>query len=334
MPSIIHVAREAKVAISTVSLTLNSPQRVSAGTRRKVERAIRQVGYRPRETKRKYHIGVLYSPGLMIHGVLVDYCRQWITAVRETFEHQGADVSLFQIQPHIDQDPLFARNLESGDFDALVTMGVYERHGYLDAIVKQGTAIVAINHSMAGKGIGCVSADHPEAGRAAAAHLAELGHRRLALGFPASGRQAVLDVRRGFLEETRRRGLEEPVDLEFGFDFDDLAMYQRQARRLMEAGATGCFCGSPSAMRIGDALGALGVDVPRQMSLLGLDNLGLQTCGRRLTTLESDAKVIGRLAGQMVQQMLDGQGEVVRMSATVAVKLIAGQTVEPVGPGQ
>ncbi len=329
MASIVHVAREAKVAVSTVSLTLNSPQRVSPRTRRKVERAIRQVGYRRREAQRKCHIGVLYSPGLMIHGVLVDYCRQWITAVRLTFEHQGADVSLFQVQPHIDKDPLFARSLESGDFDALVTMGVYERHGYLDAIVKQGTPVVAINHPPGGRGIGCVSADHKEAGRMAAAHLADLGHERLALGFPATGRRAVLEVRQGFLDEVRRRGLGDPVDLDFGFDFDDLEMYQRQARKLIDAKVTACFSGSPSTMRLGNALAEMGVAVPDQISLLGLDNLGLETGGRRLTTLESDAEVMGRLAGQMVRQLLDGAGQVVAMSATVAVKLVPGQTVAP-----
>jgi len=327
MSSIVQVAREAKVAVSTVSLTLNSPQRVRPATRRKVECAIRQVGYRPRETAKKCHIGVLYSPGLLIHGVMVDYCRQWIAAVRETFEHQGLDVSVYQIQPHIDKDPLFFQALDAGDFNALVTMGVYEKHGYFDAIARKGTPVVVINHPITGKGIGNVTMDHPEAGRQAAAYLADKGHRRLGLGFLAPGRRAGTEVRQRFLDEVRRRGLDVPFDLEDISNFDDLPAYEQQARRVMEAGVTACFYGSPPAMRLGNALVALGVQVPRQVSLLGLDNLGLHIGNKTLTTLDSDTKLMGRLAGQMVQQMLDGRGELVRMLATVSTKLIEGQTV-------
>jgi len=327
MSSIVQVAREAKVAVSTVSLTLNSPQRVRPVTRRKVERAMRQVGYRPRETAKKCHIGVLYSPGLLIHGVMVDYCRQWIAAVRETFEHQGLDVSVYQIQQHIEKDPLFSHNLEAGDFSALVTMGVYEKHGYFDAIAKQDTPVVVINHPIAGKGIGSVTVDHLEAGRLAAGYLADKGHRRLGLGFLAPRRRAGMEVRQGFLDEVSRRGLDVPFDLEDISDFDDLPAYEQQARRVMEAGVTACFYGSPPAMRLGNALVALGVKIPRQVSLLGLDNLGLLVGDKTLTTLDSDTKLMGRLAGQMVQQMLDGRGDLVRMLATVAVKIIEGQTV-------
>ena len=51
MSSMMKVAREANVAVSTVSLTLNHRDRVKPETRERVEQAMQKLGYRPREKK-------------------------------------------------------------------------------------------------------------------------------------------------------------------------------------------------------------------------------------------------------------------------------------------
>jgi DNA-binding LacI/PurR family transcriptional regulator len=46
-PTIDDVARAARVSISTVSRVLNRPEMVRDDTRERVERAIRELGFRP-----------------------------------------------------------------------------------------------------------------------------------------------------------------------------------------------------------------------------------------------------------------------------------------------
>ena len=52
MASIRDVAREAKVSVTTVSRVLNDSGAVTDVTRRRVERAIRQLAYRPNPSAR------------------------------------------------------------------------------------------------------------------------------------------------------------------------------------------------------------------------------------------------------------------------------------------
>ncbi len=51
-----EVAQRADVSVSTVSRVLNVPDKVSAGTRLRVERAIEEMGYRPSRVARRLRL--------------------------------------------------------------------------------------------------------------------------------------------------------------------------------------------------------------------------------------------------------------------------------------
>src|SRR6185312_507213 len=68
-PTLHDVAREAGVAVSTVSRALNQPARISASTRAHVQEVARRLGYRPNRNARAVVSGRTQMLGLLVPDV-------------------------------------------------------------------------------------------------------------------------------------------------------------------------------------------------------------------------------------------------------------------------
>ncbi len=327
--SITHVAREADVSVSTVSLAMNKPDRVSQEMRRKVQEAILRLGYRPRHAKHKCQVAAVYSKGLLLHDVLVEYCQQWNAGIKEAFAQQGATVSIFQVEACIEQDPIFHKCLMEKEFEGMLAMGLREDRGYVETAIEQGIPVVSLDRRPLHTEFSSVAMDHFGAGRLVAGHLIEQGHRRIALDF-LSPRRNMREVREGFLKVMKAHGLPDPIDLatpEKPYGTVDVA---REVQRMRDAGATACFSGTPLVAAMAEELIAKGLDIPRQFSLVGLDNLRYKTStGRQITCVDYNARAVGLMGGHLLQQLLNMRGELQHLEATVPARLVRGQTVAP-----
>jgi LacI family transcriptional regulator len=330
MYSITHVAHEADVAVSTVSLAMNRPDRVSKATRRKVQEAILRLGYRPRQAKRKCRVAAVYSRGLLLHDVLVEYCQQWIAGIKEAFDQPGAMVSIFQVERSIEADPLFRGSLEEREFDGMLAMGLREDRGYVETAMELGIPVVSLDRRPLHTEFSSVAMDHYSAGRLVAEHLIERGHRRIALDFLSPRRRSTREIRAGVLDVMGAHGLPEPIDLEIPEQLSQTATFAREAERMLAAGATACFCGTSAAGALGEQFIARGADVPGRMSVVGLENLGhTLSNGRQITCVDYNARAVGLMGGQLLQQLLNMRGELKHLEATVPARLVEGQTVGP-----
>jgi LacI family transcriptional regulator len=330
MYSITHVAREADVAVSTVSLAMNRPDRVSKATRRKIQEAIIRLGYRPRQAKRKCHVAAVYSRGLFIHDVLVEYCQQWIAGIKDAFAQQGAMMSIFQVERSIGEDPVFQKNLREKEFDGMLAMGLREDRGYVETALELGIPVVSLDRRPIHTEFSSVAMDHYGAGRLVAEHLIECGHRRIAIDFLDPNRRMTREIRGGFLDVMRRHNLLEPLDLVMPELLADKAAFVREAQRMLDAGVTACFCGTSAAAALGDELIRRGMRIPEQMSLVGLENLGFEiSTGQQITCVDYNARAVGLMGGQLLQQLLNMRGELKHLEATVPARLVHGQTVAP-----
>jgi LacI family transcriptional regulator len=256
----------------------------------------------------------------------VEFCRQWIIGVREAFDTQGASVSVITAEPNVSNDPMFQRGLKEGDYDGLISMGVYENHGYVEAAVDAGVRVVAMNRTSSSGRYSTVSEDHYGAGRMAAKYLLERGHRKFACGYLLSSR--VPARRQGFDDELRAWDAPAALDLHLPDNFEDIDAFRNAAQEALKAGCTACFSGDPAAYRIADSLIDLGQDVPDKISVLGADNRGFKTStGRRLTSLATNSKVMGQLAAEILQHLLAIGPDIINMTATVPCRIAEGETV-------
>jgi len=334
MSSIVDVAREAKVALSTVSLVYSSPSRVSESTRRKVEEASLRLGYRPRNARQspRVHLAVVYSKamaGHSGHGSMFEYCRQWIAGVRNLLDAQGTDISVCPVEDNIADDPMFQRSLDERDFTGLLTLGIHEEHGHVEAAVARGVPTVCVNRLSPTGDFSTVTVDYRGMGVLASRRLLSAGHRVIAHGFAQNARPLVENLRKGIIDEVLAAGLPRPLELPGVEGYDDLEGFRRMARFVRDAGVTACIMGDPSASRMSEALAAEGMDVPKDVSLVGIDALNYRTpLGKRITSIGYNAKVMGETCTQILQQLIASHGEIRQMTATINVRLVEGETVE------
>ena len=330
--SILDVARKANVAPSTVSLVVNRHPRVSAETRKRVESVIKQMGYKPRSARRKKrHIAVLYTRNMLISGELIEYCREWIAGIREGLGEDGADVSVFTGQSHVRDDPMFTTNLDNADFDGLIMMGVNPKDGYLETALEHDAPIVVMERKPRQAEFSAVHLDYYTAGQVAADHLLELGHTRIGLCVPETDDFPAAALRGGFERRLADHSLQ-PVSLNTTqtIAFDDLAGFEAFAQHVVDSGVTAVFGGEHMAYRLANALHAMDVSVPEQISILGIDDLGMETdAGDKLSSVGYDKQMMGRLAGQLLQTLLTAAGSVSHMIASIPPQLARGQTTGP-----
>jgi DNA-binding LacI/PurR family transcriptional regulator len=181
MVTLADVARMVGVSPSTVSYVLSGKRSISDETRRRVEQAIATLGYHPHAGARalasnRSNIIALMVPlrSDMYVPVIMEIAMAITTAARE----YGKDVLLLTR----DEGTSGVRRIAgSGLADALILMDVELDDDRIPILREISTPAVLIGLPTDATGLACVDLDFEATGRMCADHLADLGHRDVAL---------------------------------------------------------------------------------------------------------------------------------------------------------
>lgn len=213
MTSIHDVAKAAGVSISTVSYALSGKRAITETTRKRVEAAALELGYRPNAGarmlagKRTYILAVTeplradtYAPAHMA----------FVLAVATAARRYDYDVLLLL------QDEAaggLRRVTSSRLVDGIIVLDVTTDDDRVALVRELGIPAVVVGVPGDTEGLVCVDLDFEAAARLAVDTLADAGHRTVGLlGEPRSvyesGSNFPLRFRDAFLEHAQRRGLE------------------------------------------------------------------------------------------------------------------------------
>lgn len=179
MATIDEVARAAKVSASTVSYVISGKRPISAETRRRVEKAIAELDYRPHAGARALASSRTDVIGLLAPlrtGVDVNVIMQFVAGVVTGASRSGYDVLLLT-----QDDGAVARVTNSSMVDALVVMDVEADDKRLPALDALREPVVLIGLPRNPRDLSCVDLDFTRAGTVAARRLIDAGHRSIAL---------------------------------------------------------------------------------------------------------------------------------------------------------
>jgi DNA-binding LacI/PurR family transcriptional regulator len=212
MATIGDVARAAGVSTSTVSYVLSGKRPISGPTRVRVERTILKLGYRPHAGARALaskSTNVLALMAPLRVDVNVSVIMQFVAGVVTTARTFEYDVLLLT-----QDDPSGIVRVADGSMvDALIMMDIEADDPRVPVLagLRQPTVLIGLPGDPAG--LSCVDLDFEAAGRTAVRHLAELGHRQIALiGSPRSvveRHTSYADrMLRGFTAQTAELGID------------------------------------------------------------------------------------------------------------------------------
>jgi LacI family transcriptional regulator len=205
-PTIIDVAREAKVGVMSVSRVINNHPSVKHSTRAKVMKAIARIGYSPNDAARMLKGRRGRTIGLVVPD-LSDFFSSCFHAVQEVairHDYQTLVVATGRSVTVEDQQLESIQNRVAGLL--IVSSGSDGRR--LKMIQDSGIPVVALDRPVAGLQADAVLVENREGAEQGVRHLIEHGHKKIAcVGFD-SGSYTVRERIEGCKLAMRNAGLE------------------------------------------------------------------------------------------------------------------------------
>ncbi|MEM6391515.1 MAG: LacI family DNA-binding transcriptional regulator [Planctomycetota bacterium] len=344
MPTICEIAKAAGVSNVTVSNVLNGrnreiwPSTIARADR--IRKIAAEMGYRPNAAARATRNGKFESIALMTaaEGSTRSVLPQRVLdAIHDELAQRDYHLTLNRCK---DRELVSEANLpktlrESQSDGALLNYNKTVPEKLVELLQRFRVPSVWINAKMSAD---CVYLDDREAGRQAARMLLDAGHRRvgyLTITYPEpdageSAHYSELDRRDGCVDEVVAAGLTPRVidrsDLG-GRDFDDVHMAQLRDLLRREDRPTAFVCYSaPTANILAMACLQVGIDFPRELSAVVIDNIPRRH-GFTYSSVLVDEKEMGR---QSVDLLFRKIAEPARLFDPVRIappEVVPGQTV-------
>ncbi|WP_043671202.1 LacI family DNA-binding transcriptional regulator [Streptomyces xylophagus] len=177
-PTMVDVAREAGVALRTVSRVVNQDPTVGPEYVVKVEAAIAALSYRPDDRARQLRTGVTGTIGAAVRRIAE--VNPELAAIERTARDAG--LTLFAASTDFDEtrehDILISMCRQR--LDGIIVEPFGENHAYLQPELDAGVPLVAMDRPMSGISVDCVMSDNASGIGMAFHHLHQHGHRRIA----------------------------------------------------------------------------------------------------------------------------------------------------------
>jgi len=296
------VAKLAGVSQPTVSRALRGERNVSDETREKVLRAARELSYVPSETGRSLSTRSTQRIGLVADDLTNPFYPQLVQPLRDHLERSGYRTLL--IADHVDE-PVEIERLADGSLDGVILTTTLLGSSLPRELKARGIACVLANREVADLVVDTVTVDNRAGAAQAARLLADLGHRRVAAILGPHDTSTGRDREVGFREELAARGIPLPAHLVRRGEFTFEAGYDAVTDLLtVPSPPTAVFCGNDViAMGARCAAAALGREVPRELTLLGFDDIAM--AGWEVFALTSVHCDLTAMAGHAVRLLMD-----------------------------
>jgi DNA-binding LacI/PurR family transcriptional regulator len=314
------VATRAGVSRTTVSLVLNDVQgiQISDETRRRVIAAAEELGYVPEASAQALASRRVKIIGLLLtrspHHIASDtFLTQILDGLIETAHQRGLRLLIDLIKAQ-HQKEAYLQLVRSKRIDGVILSGPRFDDEALKLLEQEGFPTVIMGQLPGVEGCS-VDVDNCTAAQRAVGHLIQLGHRRIACITNAALYYTAAEERlQGYRQALENAGIEyDPQLVRYG-DFDPDSGYREMMNLLEQRSAgnsafTAAFVASDVvAYGAKAAIRDKGLNVPRQIALVGFDDVPISRyTDPPLTTVKLPAHELGRVAGDYLVRLMDGE---------------------------
>ena len=310
------VAKVAGVSPTSVSNYLNDRMgEMRPQTRERIARTIRDLGYTPNSAARQLKTGNAPMLGLLVPTVVNPYYAELAVAVDAAAQKKGFRVILCNTQRDPERELAFVRELVAYGVRGILAASVLHNVSAMSALIRRGVAFVLFETLGPDPGIervDVVSINHVLAAERAVDCLVSLGHKSIAFVTATPLTPHRLTRLTGFRNAMQRNGLgngivltDEDIPVSTAHNDADLAQFGHLAAAQlmsMQPRPTAVFATNDLlAIGILSGLYKLGVKVPDDISIVGLDDIQLASfTSPPLTTVRQP---FAQIAGSAVESI-------------------------------
>ncbi|MBC8108917.1 MAG: LacI family DNA-binding transcriptional regulator [Anaerolineae bacterium] len=314
--SLRDVAKMAKVSVATVSMVLNDNPRISRATHLRVQRLMDRMGYQPNRlaqslSGRYTQVLAVLLPALR-HAFADAYFGELISGICDRAGKLGYKIMIEQAKPEFIREQKHVEIFERRYIDGILCLGTNDRNHYLE-VFKDGRypAMIVDNYFNQWKLDNAVC-DYRSGAEQVMNYLMQLGHRKIALLAAAPEISTARDVREIYLQKLA--GVNAPLDESWIEDGEFTEEGGAEATKLIlrkHPDVTAIFA-TNDKMAVGalHLLSRLGIDVPRDISVVGFDDLQHAAfVVPSLTTVHLPLYQVGSLACERLIEKIRGRME-------------------------
>lgn len=338
MPATIYdVAKLAKVSIGTVSRAINNSPGIRPETKKRVEKAIKRLNYKPHviarglARKRSNTLAAImpFYTGYFYHELLRGF--QSILA-----QHEYDLIFYYADGPHANK-VYFDRTLREKRCDGVLAISIDVPNDYIEKFQEAGLPLVLVDRE--NPNIDCILVKNSSGAFDATSHLVQAGHKDIAM---ISGHR---DSRPGQQRFEGFRQALKKYDIPFNPDFFITADELGTSDELVHNDGFNAEAGQAAMERLLQlpkrptavfaaadiiAFGAIraledaGISVPEEMAVIGFDDIELASY-MSITTIQQPMFDIGRLAVNRILEKIEKKDTIIRMEQ-LSTRLIQRKT--------
>lgn len=336
-PTSTDVAKLAQVSRSAVSLVLSgraSAARLSPDTAERVMKAAEALHYRPNASGRSLVRGKTDTVGLIVRDLnLLDVdpvLSLLLSGILQRCREGGYQVLVETARSDGDGDP-FGELMDSGRIDGMIVENPDFGDKSLSRLIQSNQPVVVMGSQGLEEEVS-VSIDDFQIGLVATEHLASLGRRRVAhIAYAESGIYAVDKRFAGYQAALSKAGLSMDPALVTHANFSMESGYHAMVRLLSSRSMPDAVFATSDAVAMG-AIAAIqdaGHRVPQEIAVASVDDISAARFFRpALTTVTSEPYACGKLAAEMLIDLMSGRMPPKRSVMVDTRLIIRGSTME------
>ncbi|GMQ60848.1 LacI family DNA-binding transcriptional regulator [Vallitalea maricola] len=311
--TISDVAKLAGVSITTVSRVMNKNYPVKEATRKKVEKAIEELEFKPNLLARGLIHNKTQTICILTPSIENLFFSEVVKGIDSVIKNKGYTTFLCNTEGDPEQEKLMIDNMKDRSVDGIIAINPRTKNiksGYYEGISKQIPLVIINGYN---RGIHCnyVLNDGEVGTYEALKYLYELGHRDIVF---LRGRYSYsYDVK----EDIYRKCCEE---FKLEFDEDNILIIEdgngleavEQSKAVVEKiirknDKVSCLFACNDWMAVGalKAAKALNISVPEEFSIIGFDNTIIsQITEPSLTTVDQNMTGLGQISGNRICEII------------------------------
>ncbi|RDV26861.1 LacI family DNA-binding transcriptional regulator [Alteromonas aestuariivivens] len=303
MVTIKQVSERAGVSSATVSRVINNADSVKENTRKLVMDAMADLGYRHNVLAASLASNKTNTVGYVVPELHGSFFGSMMAGSEQVL--RKANKHMFVATGHSDEstEKKEIEALLSRRCDALILHVEAVSDDYLINLARQDVPLVVVNRYIEEIGEHCISLDNIRGGYLATRHLIELGHTSIAYVAGAMFKADSVNRLEGHKQALAEAGLQynESLTVEGNFQAKSGEDAIRElARRDCYYTAVACANDEMACGAI-NALATMGRSVPRDVSVIGYDNIDFASyLTPGLTTINYPVRDIGTMAARWI----------------------------------
>lgn len=326
--TIVDVAKLAGVSIGTVSRIVNSDAGPPA-TRERVLAAIAELDYVPNHVARSLKRRTTEQIALVVPDLANPVYVAMAKSIQREAKERGYRLSLASTDDTPGEEDFALDGLEERRVDGVIICSLKPTTRLVQRMERAYDRVCVVGHVPDTAQVDNVRVDSAKGAAAGVQHLLDSGRRTTAFINGPAGTVPADARANGYQRALEDNGLPIEADLQVSGDFSMAGGYRAvdvllSKRRDIDA----LFCANDVI-----ALGALrrlrelGIDVPDQIALVGMDDIELGKISTpTLSTVSLLADERGRLAAEMLLDRLQGARAEAPRTVTVAARLIVRES--------